>query len=163
MAKLKRIGPSLIQARLTQPSLHLSYIIIVKLPSFAKQNLKRVKQTVRLLEEPNNDILNSGFAKLSLNCQHDEDATKQNLHQTKIPCSRVCVRQTLRSAPIAMSGNLSVNVSAESPSNISPNYILRTHIQSRVSGIFNRFEISFGNLSRTFYIPEEKKFCLQTY
>ena len=37
------------------------------------------------------------------------------------PRSRVCARETLCSAPIDASGNFLAHMSAESPSNISPN------------------------------------------
>ena len=37
------------------------------------------------------------------------------------PCCRVCARETLRSAPINMSEHFPAHLSAESPSNISPN------------------------------------------
>ena len=37
------------------------------------------------------------------------------------PRSQACARETLRSAPIDVSGNFPAHVSAESPSNISPN------------------------------------------
>ena len=47
---------------------------------------------------------------------------KKNLRSSRWgPRSWVCARETLRSAPIDMSGNFPAYVSEESPSNISPN------------------------------------------
>ena len=46
---------------------------------------------------------------------------KNSAHTDGGPCSQVCARETLRSAPIDMSGNFSVHRSAELPKVISPN------------------------------------------
>ena len=49
------------------------------------------------------------------------DITKISAHADGCPRSRVCARKTLRSALIDTSGNFPAHMSAESPSNISPN------------------------------------------
>ena len=52
------------------------------------------------------------------------------------PRSRVCARETLRWAPIDTSGHFSAHVSAESPSNISPN---PSEVISEVSEPYDNF------------------------
>ena len=53
--------------------------------------------------------------------QDDSETPEISVHAEGDPCSRVCEVKTLHSAPINMSGNFPVHMSAESPSNFSPN------------------------------------------